>query len=59
MKRKKDKSSVYKGIRKHVPRPTKVEKDRRREIRNREDEREMEEHEGGRRQARGAKEGDE
>jgi hypothetical protein len=49
VKRKPGIRDIYKGLRKTVAPPTKVERDRRSEIRDREDIDEMEKHKGSRR----------
>lgn len=46
MKRPRTVRDIYKGIRKPGAPPTRVEKDRREEMRDREDRREIEKHEG-------------
>ena len=48
MKRRRGIRDIYKGIRKPVAPPTRVERDRRSEIRHREDSREIEKHKGSR-----------
>jgi len=48
MKRPRTVRDIYKGIRKPGAPPTRVEKDRREEMRDREDRREIEKHEGTR-----------
>lgn len=47
MKRLPDVHEIYKRIRKRTPPPTSVQKDRRDELRRKEDRKEMEEHRGG------------
>ena len=42
--------SIYKGIRKPVPPPTRVEPDKREKIKRREDRKEIDRHQGRRRQ---------
>lgn len=49
MKRRPGIRDIYKGLRKPVAPPTKVERDRRDEIRDREDSEEIEKHKGSRR----------
>lgn len=49
MKRRQGIRDIYKGLRKPVAPPTRVERDRRDEIRDREDSEEIEKHKGSRR----------